>query len=229
MTTALSDVVFVIPAFREGNVIAEVVTGLRAAGVEKVIVVDDGSPDNTANEALRAGAIVARHPINLGQGASLQTGFELACRLRCSAVVTFDADGQHRLEDAVALVAALGDKRTDVALGSRFLGTTSNMPLSRRILLRAATVFTRITTGLKVTDAHNGLRAFSRPALDSVKLVQNRMAHASEVLEIIAHQNLSYVEVPVTVRYTEYSLRKGQRALGAIAILYDLFAERFLK
>lgn len=215
----------VIAAYNEARVIAGVVAGVIHAGYD-VVVVDDGSSDRTRDLAAAAGAVVIRHPINLGQGAALQTGIEFALRQGADIVVTFDADGQHRIADAARLVAALHTHGADFALGSRFLGGAVNQPLSRRILLRLATLFTRLTTGLSVTDTHNGLRAMTRRGAGAIGLKQNRMAHASEILHQIADSGLKFVEVPVTIEYSAYSLAKGQSMGDALVILTDLFARR---
>ncbi len=149
--------------------IADVVSGVIRAGYD-VVVVDDGSRDRTGDAAASAGATVIRHPINLGQGAALQTGIAWALRHDADIVVTFDADGQHRTADVARLVAALQVHGADFALGSRFLGGAVNQPLSRRVLLRLATLFTRLTTGLRVTDTHNGLRAMTRRGARAIAL-----------------------------------------------------------
>jgi glycosyltransferase involved in cell wall biosynthesis len=222
---AVPRISLVIAAYNEARVIAGVVAGVIHAGYD-VVVVDDGSSDRTRDLAAAAGAVVIRHPINLGQGAALQTGIEFALRQGADIVVTFDADGQHRIADAARLVAALHTHGADFALGSRFLGGAVNQPLSRRILLRLATLFTRLTTGLSVTDTHNGLRAMTRRGASAIGLKQNRMAHASEILHQIADSGLKFVEVPVTIEYSAYSLAKGQSMGDALVILTDLFARR---
>jgi polyprenyl-phospho-N-acetylgalactosaminyl synthase len=210
-------------AFNEASAIGRVVTELRHAGYE-VVVVDDGSADGTSHIAAAAGATVVVHPINLGQGAALQTGIDYALSQDADILVTFDADGQHRVSDIPRLVEALGRERADFALGSRFLGQSVNLPALRRWVLRAATVFTRLTTGLRLTDSHNGLRALTRQGAAAIRLRQNRMAHASEILAEIARSGRRYVEVPVTIEYTAYSLAKGQRIGDSLMILRDLLA-----
>jgi glycosyltransferase involved in cell wall biosynthesis len=215
----------VIAAYNEARAIGRVLSGLSALP-HRILVVDDGSTDATGEVAARAGAEVLRHPINLGQGAALQTGIDYALLRGASHVVTFDADGQHRPEDVAGLLAALAAHDADFALGSRFRGATVALPPLRRLLLRAATWFTRLTTGLDVTDAHNGLRAMTRRGAARIRLRQNRMAHASEILHQIAASGLRFVEVPVTIHYSRYSLAKGQRASEFVVILLDLFARR---
>jgi polyprenyl-phospho-N-acetylgalactosaminyl synthase len=218
----------VIAAYNEGAVISRVVTELRRVGYQ-VVVVDDGSSDATAETARAAGAAAITHPFNLGQGAALQTGIEWALAQAAAIIVTFDADGQHKASDISRLTEALVEERADFALGSRFLGHASNLPPPRRLMLQAATLFTRLTTGLQVTDTHNGLRTMTRRGAAAIRLRQNRMAHASEFLSQIGASGLRYVERPVTIEYTAYSLAKGQRMRDAVLILLDLFARRLYR
>jgi glycosyltransferase involved in cell wall biosynthesis len=218
----------VCAAYNEARVIGGVVSELVHAGYQ-VVVVDDGSGDKTRHVAAAAGANAVTHPINLGQGAALQTGIDYAMAQGADILVTFDADGQHRVADIARLVEALRRERADFALGSRFLGQTYNLPLLRRWVLQAATVFTRLTTGLRLTDSHNGLRALTRRGAASIRLRQNRMAHASEIVSEIARSGLPYVEVPVTIEYTAYSLAKGQRIGDSVKILLDLFAQELYR
>lgn len=215
----------VIAAFNEVAAIAPVIADVRRREYP-VAVVDDGSTDGTANIAEQAGAAVIRHPVNLGQGAALQTGIEFAIAQGADFIVTFDADGQHRADDIAPLLEALIANDADFALGSRFLGSSIDLPPARRALLKAATLFTRLTTGLRVTDTHNGLRAMTRRGANRIALRQNRMAHASELLEQIARSGLRYVEVPVTIEYSAYSLAKGQKLSDSLSILVDLSAQR---
>lgn len=221
-----SGVSVVVPAYNEATTIASVVHALREH-FDDVICVDDGSSDGTADLATRAGAQVVRHAVNLGQGAALQTGFEYVLRHRESQyVVTFDADGQHDPLDAVAMVDVAVEERLDVVLGSRTSGATTDQPRTRRWLLRWGVLFTRLTTGLPVTDTHNGLRVLSRPTLSTVQLTLPGMAHASELESAIASLGLLWREIPVTIRYTPYSRGKGHSNLNAVNIVYELAVAR---
>jgi glycosyltransferase involved in cell wall biosynthesis len=230
------DIWVVIAAYNEAAVIRQVVSELAGEGWS-IVVVDDGSRDDTAAAARLAGVTVLRHATNLGQGAALQTGIDFALRRRALAIVTFDADGQHAAEDIPALVAALGiegpatawpstsiTRGADVALGSRFLGKDVIGASKRRLaLLRGATLLSNRLSGLRLTDAHCGLRALRAEVAPKLRITQDRMAHASQLLAKIQAGGLRVVEVPVTVRYTEHSRRKGQSGLQAIRILFDYF------
>jgi glycosyltransferase involved in cell wall biosynthesis len=217
----------VIAAYNEASVIGRVIDAVKRRG-HAVVVVDDGSSDRTA-EASSAADVLVRHPINLGQGAALQTGIDFALESGADVIVTFDADGQHQAADIDKLVQAVGAADVDFALGSRFIGCPDGMPPVRRVLLKAATLFTQLTTGLQISDTHNGLRAMTRRGAGVVRLRQNRMAHASEMLSQIAASGLGYVEVPVTIQYSAYSLAKGQAISNALMILLDLFARRLYR
>jgi glycosyltransferase involved in cell wall biosynthesis len=220
-----ASILVVVPAYNEAPIIASVISKL-VQGNYSIIIVDDGSTDRTGELAKLAGARVLTHPVNLGQGAALQTGIEFALQQGADYIVTFDADGQHQAADIARLVEALQRHDADFALGSRFIGASVGIPLSRRMLLKAAVWFTRMTTGLRVTDTHNGLRAMTRRGGGQIALRQNRMAHASEILEQISRSGLRYVEVPVTIEYSRYSMAKGQRLADSLLILFDLSAQR---
>ena len=218
----------IIAAYNEAGTLARVISNVESYGF-RAAVVDDGSKDATYRIALANGAVAIRHPVNLGQGAALQTGIAYALTRGAQAIVKFDADGQHRASDVEVLLAALKRENADFALGSRFLGRSLRMPVTRLLLLRLATLFTRLTTGLRLTDTHNGLRAMTRKGAQAIRLRQNRMAHASEILSQIADSGLRYVEVPVTIEYTAYSLAKGQRIGDSLTILSDLITEKLYR
>ena len=212
----------VIPAYNEGSVICSTLAGLSAF-LPRVVVIDDGSNDRTAELARACGAVVVRHAVNLGQGAALRTGIEFALHRGATHVCTFDADGQHDPASIAEMMTKLKACEADVALGSRFLDRSVAIPVARRCLIRAAVAFTRLHTRLRVSDTHNGLRVFTRAAARAIELRQLRMAHSSEILSEIARLRLKFVEVATTVTYTEYSMRKGQSLTNSFKILLDLF------
>jgi glycosyltransferase involved in cell wall biosynthesis len=212
----------IIPLYNEEKVIGDVVAQVLTA-FDQVVCVDDGSTDSSAEIAARAGAQVVRHALNLGQGAALQTGFDYALSDPAMRyILTFDADGQHQIEDAVGMVERLRAGEADVVFGSRFLDERSKPSLGKKAVLRLAVGYTNLTTHTRLTDAHNGLRAIHRPVLEKIRITQNRMAHASELVAQIGALRASYVEHPVHILYSDYSKAKGQSLWNSVNILADL-------
>lgn len=218
----------VVPAYNEGSCLADVVREIRAT-YPNVVVVDDGSADDTFDVSRRCATFSLRHLINRGQGASIQTGIDFSLQRGARYVVTFDADGQHCVEDIAAMLEPIVRGECDITLGSRFLGEAINLPTSRRLMLRLAVLFTRVVNRVALTDAHNGLRAFSRRAAECVTITLDRMAHASEMIDLIRRSGLPFREVPVKIRYTEYSLSKGQSSRGAIRIAVHYLLGRLMR
>jgi len=216
------DVWVVVPCFNEASVIAEVVGDLRSKFTH-VVCVDDGSTDDTAAQAVRAGATLVRHPVNLGQGAALQTGVEYA-RRRAGAryFATFDADGQHRTEDLVVMIERLRTEPVDIVIGSRFASAdTAKPPWFKRTILRVATATSRHARQLGLTDTHNGLRAFNRTVADRLDLTINGMGHASEFISLISENGWRVTEQSVDIAYTPYSRSRGQSILNGVNVLTD--------
>lgn len=208
--------------YNEASVVGTVITGLREV-FPYVVCVDDGSTDGSQAVARAAGAVVVQHPVNLGQGASLQTGIEYALgdpELDC--IITFDADGQHRVIDARLMAERIKSGEAEIVLGSRFLDKRTKMSAAKRLVLRTAAIQSRMATGMALTDAHNGLRAFSPKVARGIHLTQNRMAHASELVHQIAEMKPKWVEQPVEIIYTDYSKAKGQSLLNSVNIIADL-------
>lgn len=231
-------IVAVMPAYNEQGRIGAAVRGV-ASRVDRVIVVDDGSGDATADEARAAGADVYAHMLNRGQGAGLRTGTEAALRFFDAAsdagadvIVHVDADGQHDPDAIPALVAPIAGGRADVTFGSRFLGLQAEgMPASRRALLAAARLFSAMVLGLPrtVTDPQSGMRAMTAAAARELRFSQDRMAHCSEILRLAYRSELRCVEVPIRVRYTAETLAKGQKAADALKIVWQLLLGAFSK
>jgi glycosyltransferase involved in cell wall biosynthesis len=213
----------VVPLFNEGQVVKEVVEHARET-FPNIVCVDDGSSDDSVDQARAGGAVVVRHPFNLGQGAALRTGLDYALTdPEAEYFVTFDSDGQHQVEDALAMVERLETGTVDVVVGSRFLDDRTKPGALKRVVLKAAVVFENLSTGVKLTDAHNGLRALNRVAAQRIRIEQNRMAHASEIVAEIGRHKLRYAEMPVHVVYTDYSRSKGQSIWNSVNILSDLY------
>jgi len=211
----------IIPAYNEESSIGKVVNDV-AKHATKVIVVDDGSTDQTADNVKNRKAVVIKHMCNLGQGAALQTGFDYAKYKNADVAVTFDADGQQNPADIPKLIKKLNEMNADVVLGSRFLGNTKNIPFTKYITLKIGILFTNILSNLNLTDTHNGFRVFTKAAIVKIEIKHNRMAHASEIIEEIRKNKLKYIEAPVNINYNKYSMQKGQSISNSINILIDL-------
>jgi len=211
--------VAIVPAYNESRRIASVIQAIQPH-VDCVVVVDDASHDDTAEIARATGATVLSHVVNLGQGASLETGHEYARAHGATTVIHFDGDGQFDANDIPRGIEHIRSGEVDIVLGSRFLGSNSDMPWFKRwILLPLAKKFNQWVTGVRLTDAHNGFRILGPRALSCVRITHNRMAHATEIIALMRTHNLTYREIPITVTYHEY----GQRMSGAVAIMTDLF------
>jgi glycosyltransferase involved in cell wall biosynthesis len=218
----------VIPAYNEQRMIRNVVATVQRLYPE-VVVVDDGSTDGTCGQLEGLAIHRLRHILNRGQGAALQTGIEYALAHGADIIVTYDADGQHQVEDIATLIEPILRGEAEVVLGSRFLGHTENIPWHRWGMLRIAVWLTRYLSGLQVSDTHNGLRALSRKAAEQIHLTMDGMAHASEILDIIGQKRFRFVERPVTICYTNHSLQKGQSTWDAIRLFVKLIGARVLQ
>ena len=201
-------------------------------GPWQIVLVDDGSPQKLVLDCpeLSQKVIILHHSINRGQGAALQTGADYAVRHGADAVVHFDADGQHDPADIPRFLTALDEGDCDIVLGSRFLRheDLSAIPSGRRRMLRLARFVEGCLTGLKLTDVHNGFRALGPRALEVIRIREDRMAHASEILMQVAHNHLRWKELPTHVVYSDYSSTKGQSAGNAFNILWDLILGQWL-
>lgn len=221
------DVWIIVPLFNEGSVIADVVRDLLNT-FPFVVCIDDGSTDDSAVQAREAGATVVQHPVNLGQGAALQTGFEYALRQPTMRwLVTFDADGQHQVSDVLRMLERGRHDGLDVVFGSRFLDERTRAGFWKKLVLKMAVAYTNLSTGTRLTDAHNGLRVLRREVVERIYISQNRMAHASELVAQVGSLTINdrpvrYGEEPVHILYTDYSRGKGQSLLNSVNILAEL-------
>lgn len=220
------NVYIIVPAYNEEAVIQSTLAGLQES-FSNIIVVNDGSSDDTASIVGQLDVTLINHLINIGQGAALQTGITHALDCGADIIVSFDADGQHQVADVSAMIERIKQDDCDVLLGSRFLGNTVGMSAGRKLLLKLAISFSNLTSRTKLTDAHNGLRVMKRNAAACLGITQFGMAHASEIIQQFRAAGMRIKEHPVTIHYTEYSISKGQRSLNAVNVLLDLLLGRF--
>jgi glycosyltransferase involved in cell wall biosynthesis len=223
------DVWIIVPAFNEASVIGDVIADIRSV-FDHIVCVDDGSRDDTGAIALSAGAHVVQHPVNLGQGAAIQTGVEYARRQPGAKVfATFDADGQHRVKDLVHMIDRLSADDVDLVVGTRFAEpAVSRTPFSKRIILRTAAWLSPHSRRLGLTDTHNGLRVFNKKVADALDLNMSGMSHASEFIALAYQNHWRVTEEPVEILYTDYSKSKGQPLLNGVNIVFDGLLRRRL-
>lgn len=218
----------IMPVYNEQTVVREVIQQLEQY-FSNIVCVNDCSTDQSVKEIAETSATLLEHGKNMGQGAAIRTGLQYALLdSKAKYFITFDADGQHDSADAMQLLKCLKKQKIDIALGSRFLGAAEHLGLIKKMVLKMAVVFTNRTTGVDLTDAHNGLRAFNRNFGEKLHLRCNGMAHASEIIYRIAEGKFQYDEVPVTIRYTKYSKSKGQSVFNAFNILKEYYRYRRL-
>lgn len=227
-----SDTWLVVPCFNEGSVIQDVLSNARET-FPNIVAVNDGSADDSAESIHAAGAHLVNHPVNLGQGAAIQTGIEYA-REQPGAqyFVTFDADGQHQVKDVVTMIERLRREPVDIIVGTRFAKghqENSQVPWIKRLVLKTVVLLSPTTRKLGLSDAHNGLRAFNKQVADEMDIRMNGMSHASEIVNKISEKGWRVSEQPVDILYTEYSMSKGQSLINGVNILADGIVGRRLK
>lgn len=222
----------VIAAHNEEKSIASVLKDLKSHRYSNIVVVDDGSLDDTGKIAAANGAAVLRHLINRGQGAALKTGIDYALQNGADIIATFDADGQHLAKDLAALIRPVADGKADIALGSRFLKKSdhASTPTIRGLVLQGGAFLFRVLYGISLTDSHNGLRAMSRKAAGKMDIKSDMMGHANEIVEIVAKNKLKFVEVPVTIPYSEYSkVHSHHGSFAGLKTLAEMLREKIVK
>ena len=213
----------IIPFFNEEKTIGAVLSNLISNGYS-VVTVNDGSFDNSKEIVSKFSVYSLEHSINLGQGAALQTGIEFARKnLQFNYFVTFDADGQHQVQDIDEIIKPLVKDESDFVFGSRFMNSFSNTPIIKKQILKFAIFLFNFSRNIKLSDTHNGFRAFNRKAAEIINLNFANMTHASEFIDIAINSGLRITEVPVSILYTDYSKKKGQSIWNSVNILVDLF------
>ena len=192
-----------------------------------LVIVDDGSA--ASYQLTRENAVLLKHATNKGQGAAIRLGIDYALKNGADYIATFDADGQHRLIDLQKMETVIQSKNYDIVIGNRFHSPTTGMPFIKKILLKGGVLLQNTVLGIRLADAHNGLRLFNKHAAEKIIITENRMAHASDIIYQIKLHNLSYCEVPIQVEYSSYAKKKGQSVFNSLAILFLIFKIRFRK
>jgi glycosyltransferase involved in cell wall biosynthesis len=217
----------VIPAFNEGKTVASVIRDLKDHGFRDIVVIDDGSSDNTSSESLKAGVVVLKHIVNRGLGAGIGTGFEYAKNNGFELLITFDGDGQHVATDLGRLIGPIIKNKADVVIGSR-LADSSQMPFVRKFLNWSANALTFALFGVWTTDSQSGLRAFNKKAINCIKIKTDRMEVSSEFFKEIARNHLRFVEIPIKAIYTDGSIKGSkQGSWASVRITLKLIIRMF--
>ena len=212
-------ILVIVPAYNEEKRIGRVLRGLFEHEYKNILVIDDCSKDSTVNVALRAGAKVLSHKVNRGQGASLETGNEYARQNEYDTVVHFDGDGQMNPEDIKMAIDKIDNGGYDIVLGSRFLDSRSKIPFLKKFLILPVSRWINfVFTHVKLTDAHNGFRVLNKKSLEKIRIIQDQMAHNTEIVKQIKKNDLKFVEIPVEINYHHF----GQGVGGGFKIIWDL-------
>ena len=212
----------IVPGFNEAAVIRQTIEALLEKNYS-VIVVDDASTDSTRKILSGLPVLYVRHLANLGQGAAIQTGMQLALKKNAAYIVTFDADGQHDVNDIERMIRLLHHEKAEIVFGSRFLpGATSNLHTSRKLVLKTARLINYLASGILLSDANNGFRAMTRDAALKLRITENRSSHNAQMQNFVKYNKLKYAECAVNVAYSDYSRKKGLKNINSIRILYDL-------
>lgn len=227
--SSLKDVFVIIPFYNEGRILTKVIQELNFF-YPNVICIDDGSDKIHEIYTKKLNIYILKHPINLGQGAAIQTGINFALKKKAKIIVTYDADGQHSVQDAIGMVKHLIENNLDLVQGSRFIKNLKiNIPFIRKLILKFAIYISNYFDNTKLTDAHNGLRVFNEKFAKKINIINNRMAHPHDITKLISKWKFKYIEFPTKIKYTKYSVQKGQKNINSINILFDLFVGELVK
>jgi glycosyltransferase involved in cell wall biosynthesis len=208
-----------IPAFNEEKNISSIIAKIMKEGYS-VIVCNDGSTDMTGIVAEKMGATVINHKKNLGYGAAIRSIFLKAKEIECDVLVTFDADGQHRIEDIPKVLESLKNNKADMVIGSRFLeNNDKNIPTYRKIGIKTITKISNISTDLKITDSQSGFRAYNKKILNQITPSEFGMGVSTEILIKCSKLNFKILEVPIIVTYEGKTSVHNPVSHGASVIL----------
>jgi glycosyltransferase involved in cell wall biosynthesis len=219
----------VVPCFNEASIVYATVSSLLNCTYQ-VVVVDDGSVDDTREKLRGLPVYFLRHQINLGQGAAIQTGIDFALQQGADFLVTFDADGQHEVKDILKMLVQLREEQVDFVFGSRFLaGSKTNVDGKRKVLLQISRLTNFFISGILLSDANNGIRVFTSAAAKKIRLKENRRTHSADLIYQVAKNKIKYAECPVCIHYSEYSKMKGIQNKEGFSIFLNMLLYKFFR
>lgn len=219
----------ILPAYNEASVIEDVIREIQSSIDVHIVVVDDGSIDDTSQLVKSLGVPVLRHPINRGAGAACQTGIKLARKYKWSYLALMDADGQHVPEDLLKLKAAMDEENADLVIGNRFMRSSEGIPKIRRFYNKLANILTVAFTTGKYSDTQSGFRLLNRRAIETINLTQDDFSFCSEMIVLAEEYELKIIETPIQVRYTEYSGSKGQNLQVGVITAFNFLWKLIFK
>lgn len=220
----------VIPAYNEEQIIAQTISSLQNTSIHPnphILVIDDGSQDQTFQTAKKTGVKVLKHSLNRGLGGALGTGLEYARRQGYDLMVTFDADGQHDPKDLQKVIKPILNLKADVVIGSRTISQQGKIPPDRQIIIKLSNLLTFLLFRQKTSDSLSGFRGFSKKAIQKIHIRTEKMEVSNEFFAEIKRHKLNLKEVPIKIIYTKYSRSKGQSNLNSINIVVKLFLRLF--
>jgi glycosyltransferase involved in cell wall biosynthesis len=223
----MKNIYLVVPFYNEGKILHNVIKKLKKNFLN-IICIDDGSDYKYKLKAKYPGIHLIEHPINLGQGAALQTGIDFALKKKAEIIVTFDSDGQHSCKDTLEMIKLLKKNKLDLVQGSRFLKEKNQIPYVRKLLLKIAIIVSNYFDNTKFTDTHNGLRVFNSKFAKKINIKNYRMSHPHDINQLVYKYKFKFMEYPTNIRYTNYSLSKGQKNINSINILFDILVSKFV-
>lgn len=217
-----NSVYILLPVYNEQEKIESVVTELKSV-FKNIVAVNDGSSDSTKEILESLEVITLNHSINLGQGAAISTGFRYIQLLKdADAVITFDADGQHSVDDAKVFAEEILSCKEEIIFGSRFIENRSNIPFIKMIALSVVVFFTNRFSKISLSDAHNGMKAIKKNCLDKIDIDIDGFGFESQIIHQVSKKSITYKEMPTNTIYTRYSRNKGQKLVNGFLILEDL-------
>ena len=205
------DVYLLLPVFNEEETIGPIIKDLNKH-FKNIVVVDDGSYDNTRNILETLDVYYLRHYLNLGQGAAISTGLQFISKIKgAKAVITLDGDGQHDNKDVIKFAEEILKCEKEIIFGSRFLEHSQNIPIVKRLILKIICYITNKVSKVQLSDVHNGLKAIKVDSIEKINITIDRYGFESQIIHSVGKNNISYKELPTNVRYTTYSKKKGQK------------------
>lgn len=210
MSINKSDILIILPAYNEAEVIGKVILDIQNEGYLNICLIDDGSTDHTNEIAQECNIKILTHPLNRGAGAAIQTGIEYAKNTEFQYAILIDSDGQHLPGDIVKLYKKMQESNADIIIGNRFSATDNSVPRKRLVYNQIANIFTNIFCKNKYEDTQSGFRLLSRRAIERLELKNRGFGFCSEMIIESEKLDLQIAETPIRVLYTKYSMNKGQ-------------------